>query len=342
MKKKYGLDSIIGKKSKLRYPSHITLPKAHSLYFTVPANDAISEPPLSTAITMKKGDPLEFCDQFNEESYEFEEGLPLNVIVYITVSSLLFEIKPPSAYSLLGIVFLEEDASVENFKAYKKDIFIAALNFGLIQLNPTEDFFLADLTSKVRSIYGALSTYHFRRKYPKPSRRYLLKSRFKKALLNSSQNQLLKKPQRYRLERYIKKTKKRNNRRQLYARIPQVHLFYDLLDIWDDVEDLIWEDPDIDLGSDLLDYCLLSLQYVITKANLLDVKILLNNLTHFEKLLAEIFAFLPSVDTQLELAFKLYEHQLLEKPVMVKVLNEEIANDLILESSNSNETYAEH
>lgn len=84
MKKKYGLESIIGKKSRLRYPGHVFLPKNYTIYSVIPANDAIAEPPLSTTITMSKGDPLDFCDQFNEESYDFEEGFPLNVIINIT------------------------------------------------------------------------------------------------------------------------------------------------------------------------------------------------------------------------------------------------------------------
>jgi hypothetical protein len=67
MKKKYGLESIIGKKSKLRFPRLLYLNKVELLTFVLPANSAIAQPPLSTSITFKKGEPFEFCDSLMKE-----------------------------------------------------------------------------------------------------------------------------------------------------------------------------------------------------------------------------------------------------------------------------------
>jgi ribosomal protein L11 len=117
MKKKYGLESIIGKKSKLRFPRLLYLNKVELLTFVLPANSAIAQPPLSTSITFKKGEPFEFCDQFNEASWDqgYEEGLPINVIIYISSLNLLFEIQPPTVYSLFGIIFDFEEINARVF-----------------------------------------------------------------------------------------------------------------------------------------------------------------------------------------------------------------------------------
>jgi len=164
MKKKYGLESIIGKKSKLRFPRLVYLPKVESLTFVLPANSAIAEPPLNTSITMKKGDPYEFCDQFNEQSYEYEEGFPLNVIIHLTTSEFLFEIKSPTVFTLFGIIFDLDEVETEKFRAPKGEVFLSIFNFALIKLNPNEDFFMSDLISTARSIYGNLVSYNCRRK----------------------------------------------------------------------------------------------------------------------------------------------------------------------------------
>jgi ribosomal protein L11 len=59
---------------------------------------------------MKKGDPYDFCDQFNEQSYEYEEGFPLNVIISLSSSGeLLYEIKSPlfSVYLVFSLTSMK-------------------------------------------------------------------------------------------------------------------------------------------------------------------------------------------------------------------------------------------
>jgi ribosomal protein L11 len=334
MKKRYGLDSIIGKKSKLRFPDHIGLIKTHSLYFTLPANDAISEPPLSTAITMKKGDPLEFCDQFNEESYDFEEGLPLNVIIYVSVSSLMFEIKPTSTHSLFGIAFGLDDVTNGKFRASKTNIFLCALNFGLIQLSPTEDFFMADWVSKVRSIYASLATYHSKRKYRKPTMKFFPKIRLKRYLLNFVPNHRIKFPQQYRLERYMKKNLKFSFKKLLPSRIQQIYTFYDTFELLEDLEDHFYEDLKLDIYTDLLDQAISSVYFIKSLYNLESYKTPVNYLYNLDtmstNLLKEFLDNSPE-DSHLYILFKYFHGQLSLQPT-IESEDVEASEDVSLET----------
>ena len=84
MKKRFGLDNIIGKRSRLHFFDHVFFPKTELLKFTLPASLAASLPPFSTSITMKKGDPVEYCELFNEQTFDFEEGFPVNSLdIYV-------------------------------------------------------------------------------------------------------------------------------------------------------------------------------------------------------------------------------------------------------------------
>jgi hypothetical protein len=254
MKKRYGLDNIIGKRSKLRYPSHISSPKTHLLYFIIPANDAISEPPLNTNITMRKGDPLEFCDQFNEESYDFEEGLPLNVIIYISPSEQLFDIKAPTVTSLLGIVFDLEDMPFTDVDTSLKTLFIAAINFSLIHLNPMEDFFLSDLINKVPSLYGSLFSFNRKMLYPRQSKR-LIKTRRPKRYLNNSSHILRKRNKRlHKLKKYIKTIEEYPDLHLLPFFISRFYTSLELLNVWQEEDDLIWANEDSNFIAEVLDY----------------------------------------------------------------------------------------
>ncbi len=100
MKRKLSLNLVLGRKSRIRYPHTIYLEKVEKLVLILPANAALAEPPVSTAIMMKKGDPFDFCDKFNEESYTYEEGFPLRVILLIMSPGSVFEIKSATTSSL--------------------------------------------------------------------------------------------------------------------------------------------------------------------------------------------------------------------------------------------------
>ena len=268
MKKRYGLDNIIGKRSKLRYPSHISSPKTHLLYFIIPANDAVSEPPLNTNITMRKGDPLEFCDQFNEESYDFEEGLPLNVIVYISPSEQLFDIKPPTATSLLGIVFDLEDMPFTEVDASLKTLFLAAINFSMIHLNPMEDFFLSDLINKVPSLYGSLFSFNRKLLYPKQSN-HLLKTRRPKRYLTTSLHTLRKRNKRlHKLKKYIKMIEEYPDLHLFILLINKFYTSLEIVNVWQEEDHFIWTNENSNFIADVLEYLVIISSLICLEYNL--------------------------------------------------------------------------
>lgn len=261
MKKRYGLDSIIGKRSKLRFPHHIFVPTVDTLNFILPANLAISEPPLSTALTMKKGDPLEFCDQFNESSYSFEEGFPLNVIIYLSVSELLFEVKSPTTFSLFGIIYNLEDYSIEEFRASKTNVFLSNFNFALAKLSPEEDFFISDIIGNLRSIYGSLMSYNCKRPFPKRPKLKLTNIRKRKYLVNNSLLPTNSKRNLYRIIRAARKAKKISYKEQIEIIIDQIYESFYGTDLWDDLIDLYLEDPEFVLYYDLYEILLSSFKF---------------------------------------------------------------------------------
>jgi hypothetical protein len=85
MKKKYGLESIIGKKSKLRFPRLLYLNKVELLTFVLPANSAIAQPPLSTSITFKKGEHLNFVISLMKQV-----GIKVMKKVYLLMLSYIY------------------------------------------------------------------------------------------------------------------------------------------------------------------------------------------------------------------------------------------------------------
>ena len=165
MKRRYSLLSIIGKTSKIRFPHHIDIPLIDKLSFVLPANEVMSEPPLSTALAMIKADAAEFCDQFNDDTLEHEEGLPLHVFIYASAGGFLFEIKTPPVLALFNIIFDLDDIGIENFRAFGQEILLALCNFGLIKQNPHEDFFESEIISSTKSIYGTFFSYNAKRKF---------------------------------------------------------------------------------------------------------------------------------------------------------------------------------
>jgi len=54
MKKRYGLENIIGKKSKIRFPSMLVYLKTVNLYIYTTAYAAEAEPPLSMLLQWKR------------------------------------------------------------------------------------------------------------------------------------------------------------------------------------------------------------------------------------------------------------------------------------------------
>jgi len=280
MKKKYGLDIIIGKKSKLRFPHHVFLPKIDSLNFIIPANDAIVEPPLSTALTIKKVDPFDFCDQFNEESYDYEEGLPLIVACIVSVGTIIFEIKSPTTFALFGIVFDLEDTPTEKFRAYQDEIIVASVNFSLITLSPIDDFFLSDILSNVKSIYGSLQSYNCRRKYSIVAKKVLPTLRLKRYNHLTSKHLSLGYRKLNIVKHFINFTRDIIAWGHFPAALARIHAKYDIKDEWLDYNYLYLEDL-IYLGFHdhleiYLQSCILELKFKYLQKLSLNFNLILN------------------------------------------------------------------
>lgn len=81
MKKRYGLDSIIGRKSKLRFPNHLfILDQSYLNSFFQPL--WLSLMLGKNFIYHEENDPVDICDLFNEKTCDFEEGFPVAVLVF--------------------------------------------------------------------------------------------------------------------------------------------------------------------------------------------------------------------------------------------------------------------
>jgi len=101
MKKRYTFDSIIGKKSKIRMPRHVFIEKQEKITAILPANNALAEPPFSTNITMKKGDPYDLCDQVNNLSDAYNTDIPLRVCVTLSNTETQCDVLETPVFQLI-------------------------------------------------------------------------------------------------------------------------------------------------------------------------------------------------------------------------------------------------
>jgi len=79
MKKRYGLESIIGKHSTLRFPRLVSIEEVATINSILPANMEEIESSFNTALAMKNANPEEVHDQFNAISCEYDEEFPIRV-----------------------------------------------------------------------------------------------------------------------------------------------------------------------------------------------------------------------------------------------------------------------
>jgi hypothetical protein len=255
MKRRYGLESIIGKKSKLRFPRHVFIPKVDLLRFTLPANSAVAEPPLSTAITMKKGDPYDFCDLFNEETYEFEDGTPVNCVYLISIAVSLLEIRTPPVFSLFGIVHdLDEIEDVEKFRGKSSDILLTFSNLGLIKLDSDKSYFFSDYLSIFRTIYSSMLSYNCRRKCFRVPKSLIPKSRLRKYLLSRGSYTVTQNRHLRRLKHLIFKIAKRDFKRRRSHTLKLLDVSLEHMDFWEIYEDHEWEEIMSQNYTDTFDY----------------------------------------------------------------------------------------
>jgi ribosomal protein L11 len=236
MKKRYGLDSIVGKKSKLRFPRLIYIVTGETLNFLLPANNALSEPPFSTTLTMKKGDPLEVCDQFNDISSEYELGFPLKLTVTLSGTNIDVKVDSPTIFVLINIVFDITDYLIEKFRASKQKVNLSIVNMAIIQIFSDEDYFLSDIIAHSKSIYGSFMSYNSGRKKEKGTKVLVNKLRSKRFLKNIRMH-INKQRYLYALKHFMRKTLKYKQQQQMPLLFDQIDYFYDILEDFEEAYD---------------------------------------------------------------------------------------------------------
>jgi ribosomal protein L11 len=240
MAKRYGLNSIIGKKSTLRFPRSVSHTKTDTICTIVAANKTLSEPPFSTAITMKKGDSLDICDQLNEISYEYEDNFPIKADIYLSNGNAKIDIKTPTTFSLINIIYELDDFLVENLRASLPNISIIMANIALTKIDTQDAIFVEELIKTTKTIYGNLTSYNCRRR--KDKRINALKKNRKIQLYKKLTNIVSKMDSHRRDLHYFLKTKKVLKREKLPLLFDKIDEFYDLYEDWDDFHDEYFQD----------------------------------------------------------------------------------------------------
>jgi ribosomal protein L11 len=155
MKKRYGLVLTIGKKTKIRFSKQIEKAKNELLKLILPANKAVPEGNLSTTLIMKKQDPSDFCDNFNEQSCIYTTGTMLTVLLYLSAGTLLFEIGTPTLISLTNLVFTNKKTMLEHKMPTRSKIVEAAIHFAFLKMN-TSKLYIHQIANFAKTFHGLL------------------------------------------------------------------------------------------------------------------------------------------------------------------------------------------
>lgn len=268
MKKRYSLDSIIGKKSKIRMPRHVFMDKQEKISAILPANNAVSEPPFSTNVTMRKGDPIDLCDQVNDLSQGYNTDIPLRVCVSISTTETTCDVFETPVFQLVNMTHDLEDRTIESLQASKNETLLSNANFAIIKSTPTENLFTSDIISNTKSIYGSLLSYNCRRKKVKPSILNKPSMRFKnyinqRVIISSNKEKHLGN-----LKHFLFKAFNYEKKHRLPLLFERIDYFYDILEDWDEAYDHYFKNHSLTNIFDLLEYTLLALEYSYVLNNL--------------------------------------------------------------------------
>jgi len=257
MKKRYGLESIIGKHSTLRFPRLVSIEEVATINSILPANMEEIESSFNTALAMKNANPEEVHDQFNAISCEYDEEFPIRVKVVVQGSLCSIEVLDPSVFSLIDIAFDLTDFPIEKFRASIPDILVATASFALIKNIPEESYFLSDFIANTRTILNNIVSYNCKRKRHKQTNISKINLRFQNYLLNikSHLNTQYYQKRLYHFCYKALKYRKRKHRRLLYER---PDYFDDLFKDWEDAYDFAWLDQELLLWDDLVELSLLA------------------------------------------------------------------------------------
>lgn len=253
-------------------PRHVFIEKQEKVTAILPANNTMAEPPFSTNITMKKGDPYDLCDQVNEKSQEYNTDIPLRVIVTITNTATECEVLETPVFQLLNMAFDLEDRTIESLQASKVDLLLANTNFAIIKSSPSEDTFSSDIIANTKSVYGSLLSYNCRRKKVKTSISIQPKNRYKNYLKQKINNSYNKEEHLRHLRHFVYKAFTYNTKRRLPLLFERIDYFYDILEDWEESYDLYWKNHNLTTLYDLIEYTLLAIDYNQITNNLNNAK----------------------------------------------------------------------
>eukprot|EP00026_Physarum_polycephalum_P002956 Phypoly_transcript_02965.p2 GENE.Phypoly_transcript_02965~~Phypoly_transcript_02965.p2 ORF type:complete len:305 (+),score=-12.16 Phypoly_transcript_02965:77-991(+) len=272
MKKRYGLESIIGKNSSLRFPRLVSIEDITTINSILPANSEEIESSFNTALTMKNADPEEACDQFNNISCEYDDEFPIRVKVIIQGSISSIEVLDPSIFSLICMAFDITESPIEKFRASISDILITLTNFAFIKNPPDESYFVSDLVANTRTLLNNIMSYNCRRKRIKQSNILNIKPRLKPYLLNIKSH-INKQYYHKRLYHFCYKALKYQRKDLIPLLFERIEYFYDVFEDWEDAYDFAWFDQQLLFIDNLLELSLLAGKFT-SLTNVLDNKLL--------------------------------------------------------------------
>jgi large subunit ribosomal protein L11 len=165
MKRLFRIESIIGKKRKVRKSTRTILVRV-----VLPSGLAKKEPPLGPTLGQYGVKAEEFADKFNKDTKVLEEGVMIPVVILIAPSkTFTYETRSPTVSYLLDRGFEAEILGRDTylFKVSKKQLLMAAYNTVLIKTNGVEHEELCK--SMVKQILGTarsmqIACFHRRKK----------------------------------------------------------------------------------------------------------------------------------------------------------------------------------
>jgi hypothetical protein len=260
MAKRYGLDSIIGKKSTIRFPRSVLHAKTDTICTVVAANNVLSEPPFSTAITMKKGDALDICDSLNDISYEYENFFPVKANILLSHGIATIDLTTPTTFSLINIIYDLDDYIIEILRASLPNISLILANIALAKIDTQDSIFVDELLNHGRTLYGNINSYNCKRR--KDKRINALKN-FDKMQSNKI-NYIKSNLDSHRRDmHYFLKTKRVKKKERLPLLFDKIDDFYDLYEDWDEFHDEYYQDNFLNYYDNISVYLYLFELYIL-------------------------------------------------------------------------------
>lgn len=176
--KKVSAEMILGKSKSLRFRKST---KTILVKAWIPAGEAKITPPLGPVLGQHGVNIVEFCSAYNDRTKDFDQGLILPVLIYVSpLKTFLFEIKTPTLFHLLQLALDfpkgrdVNKKTMSKIRAKGKTILKTLFLSSLIKFPNTNDIHYRSL---VKSFIGTCKSFGLTkvRKY-----RYKIKSKKRK------------------------------------------------------------------------------------------------------------------------------------------------------------------